>query len=387
MDFELGERAERMRAEVRAFLAEHYDDAERERQRLSGDGHDPELHRRLAERGWVAAAWPEEVGGQGRDPYEMLALIWELSKAEFPWFGLLNNSFVGQTLLEFGSQEHRSVVVPALVSGDAVVALGYSEPSAGSDVAAARTTARRDGDDWVIDGQKMFTTLAHVSQYIFTLTRTNSEKAKHRGLTMFLVPTDSPGIEIQAVATLGGERTNIVFFNDVRVPDSTRVGDIDGGWAVIRYALGIEQSVGYADRMELLLERGEAWARSDPATGARPADDPAIREQLARAAVNAEVAKLLRYRAAWVAAEGRPDAGEGLMAKSFSAQAFVEDATAWMQLLGPSGVLQRGVPGAPEDGAFEETFRDVPVTTIYGGSLEIIRSQIAEHVLGLPRSR
>ena len=387
MDFRLGPAPEEVRREIRAFLREHYTEEARERERREGNGHDWDLFRKLAERGWVSAAWPREVGGGGRDPYEMLVFQWELGKAEFPWFGLLNNALVGRTLLELGSAWQRREVVPRIVRGEILVALGYSEPMAGSDVAAVQTTARRDGDGWIVDGQKMFTTQAHLAQYVFTLTRTNREAAKHRGLTMFLIPTDAPGVEIQPIRTVGGERTNAVYLSGVRVADALRVGEVDGGWTVVRHALGLEQGVGFADRMELLVERAREWARTPDARGRRPIDDARVRERIARASVHAEIAKLLRVRVAWLHATGRRERGEGPMAKLYSADKFVEDAIDLLALVGPAGALRHGEPGAVADGFFEETFRSAPVTRIYGGSNEILRSQIAEGRLGLPRTR
>jgi alkylation response protein AidB-like acyl-CoA dehydrogenase len=387
MDFRLGPGPEEVRRQIRAFVREHYTEEARERERLEGNGHDWELFHRLAERGWVSAAWPREVGGGGRDPYEMLVFQWELGKAEFPWFGLLNNSLIGRTLLELGSEWQRREVVPRIVRGEILVSLGYSEPNAGSDVASVQTAARRDGDGWVVDGQKMFTTQAHLAQYVFALTRTNREVPKHRGLTVFLIPTDAAGVEIQPIRTIGGERTNAVYLSGVRVSDELRVGEVDGGWKVVRYALGLEQGVGFADRMELFLERARAWAMQRNAQDERPLDDPRVRERLARASIHAEVARLLRLRVAWLHASGRPERGEGPMAKLFSAEKLVEDVSDVMELLGPMAVLRHGEPRAVAEGFFEEAFRSAPVTRIYGGSNEILRSQIAEGRLGLPRTR
>lgn len=387
MDFRLSDKAEAFRREIRDFLDQEFSEEDRERARRTGDQHDWALYRKLAQRGWVSAGWPEELGGGGRDPYEMLVLYWELEKAGFPWFGLLNNGFLGHTLMALGTEQQRQDIVPRIASGAILVALGYSEPSAGSDVAACRTSARRDGDGWIIDGQKMFTTTAHVADYVFTLTRSDPRQRRHRGLTTFLVPTAAEGVEIQPIHTLGGERTNAVYLSNVRVPDSARVGEVDGGWSVVRYALGLEQAVGFADRMEAFLERAREWARRPDASGARPLQDPRVRERLAQTAVNAEVARLLRYRATWISAEGETLGVRGAMAKVFSAEAYLADANAWMDLVGPLGLVERGDPSCPGDGLFVDAFRDSPVTTIYGGTVEILRSLIAEGALDLPRSR
>jgi alkylation response protein AidB-like acyl-CoA dehydrogenase len=387
VDFRLGPKADEVRREIRAFLAEHFGEAERKAAHEDGGGHDWALYRKLAAEGWVSAGWPEEYGGGGRDPYEVLTLYWELSKAGFPWFGLVNNSFIGHTLLALGSDQHRREIVPKIASGEIAFALGYSEPASGSDVAAARTTATRDGDDWIIEGQKMWTTIAHAVQYIFMLTRTSSHGRPHRGLTMFIVPTDAEGVDIQAIHTMGGERTNAVYLSKVRVPDANRVGEVDQGWSVVRFALGLEQAMGFAELHERFVETAGRWALERGPDGERPFDDPRVKEQLAQSAIHAEVSRLLRHRSTWLAAEGKPLGAKGAMTKSFSGTAYLEDAQSWMELVGPAGLLEEGEQGALAGGAFAESFRQTPVSTIYGGSAEILRSLVAEIELGLPKSR
>jgi len=387
LDFRLGEKAERVREEIRDFLRREFTAEDAERERREGGGHDWRLYRKLAAEGWVSAGWPREMGGGGRDPFEILALYWELSKAGFPWFGLMNNGFIGHSLMALGTEEQKRVLVPRIASGEVLVALGYSEPGAGSDVAAARTQARRDGEGWLIEGEKMWTTTAHEAQYVFTLTRTSQQDRPHRGLTMFLVPTDAPGVEIRPVHTLGGERTNSFSLRGVRVPDSARVGEVDQGWAVVRFALGLEQAMGYADLQERLLEEATVWARTPGADGARPFDDLRVMEQLGQSAIHAEVARLLRYRSTWLAAEGKPLGAKGAMTKSFSAATYLDDAQVWSELAGPFALLAHDEALRVAGGLFEEILRQTPVNTIYGGTVEILRSLVAENELGLPKSR
>jgi alkylation response protein AidB-like acyl-CoA dehydrogenase len=316
-----------------------------------------------------------------------LTLYWELSKAEFPWFGLLNNAFLGHTLMALGSEQQKAELVPQIAAGDIMISLGYTEPGSGSDVASARTQASRDGDDWIVNGQKMFTTTAHMSQYVFTLLRTDPEQSKHRGLTMLIVPTDAEGVTIHPVHTLGGERTNAVFFDNVRVSDTLRVGEVNEGWAVVRFALGLEQAMGYADRQEAFVEALDRWAAEEDASGQRPIDDTRVQERLAQTAINAEVAKLLRHRSTWSEANGLDTSVQGPMTKAFSAKTFLDDSRKWMDLLGPEAVLEHGASEAVAQGIFAETYRATPVTTIYGGTVEILRSMIAQVGLGLPRNR
>jgi hypothetical protein len=260
--------------------------------------------------------------------------------------------------------------------------LGYSEPDAGSDVAAVQTRAVRDGDEWVINGQKMFTTMAHEADYVFLLTRTNPDKPKHKGLTMFLVPMDAPGIEVTPVHTLGGERTNITFYTDVRVPDSCRVGDVDDGWSVMHAALVYERNGTNWGEPDRLVRKVAAWAAE---TGAL--DDPLVAERLAEHATAMEVGRLLVYRAATLAAAGAMTAVEGSMAQLFLPEAFTRAASELLDVLGARGVLPHGEDGAPVAGWVEHAYRHSTVTTIYGGSSEIQRGIIAERGLGLPRTR
>jgi alkylation response protein AidB-like acyl-CoA dehydrogenase len=387
MDFALGNKAETVREEIRAFLAREYSAEDLAYERANGDGHNWALYKKLAADGWVSAGWPKEFGGGGRDPFEMLTLYWELSKAEFPWFGLLNNAFLGHTLMALGSEQQKAELVPQIAAGDIMISLGYTEPGSGSDVASARTQASRDGDDWIVNGQKMFTTTAHMSQYVFTLLRTDPEQSKHRGLTMLIVPTDAEGVTIHPVHTLGGERTNAVFFDNVRVSDTLRVGEVNEGWAVVRFALGLEQAMGYADRQEAFVEALDRWAAEEDASGQRPIDDTRVQERLAQTAINAEVAKLLRHRSTWSEANGLDTSVQGPMTKAFSAKTFLDDSRKWMDLLGPEAVLEHGASEAVAQGIFAETYRATPVTTIYGGTVEILRSMIAQVGLGLPRNR
>ena len=243
MNFDLGPENDAFRAEVVAYLDEHLTPAVRQRVRATGIMHDWELHRALAAKGWIAAGWPKEYGGQGRSPLELMAMREELKRRHAPTEGLGMTILVARAVREFGSEELRKRIIPAAINGEILMCLGYSEPQGGSDVASAQTRAVRDGSDWVVNGQKVFTTMADQATYVFLLTRTNTDVRKHRGLTMFLVPMHSPGITIDPIHTLGGERTNQVFFEDVRVSDALRVGEVDGGWDVLLGALFVHDSL------------------------------------------------------------------------------------------------------------------------------------------------
>lgn len=388
MDFAIGPEAEAFRAEIRAMLAESVTAEALERVRRSGTFHDWDLHRAMAERRWIAPTWPVSEGGAGRRPEDLALLFEELARAGAPVDGWGTTMLVANTLRLMGTDAQRAEVVPRLVSGEILVCLGYSEPDSGSDVAAARTRAVRDGDSWVIDGHKMFTTLAQEASYVFLLTRTNPDVPKHRGLTMFLVPLDTPGIEIQPVHTLGGERTNATFYSGVRVPDDCRVGEVDGGWDVMAVALTFERGGTGNGMARQLLDQMVDWARGqDSGPGGCLLDDALTRERLARAETVLEVGRLLSERTVWMANTGRLPGVEGSMAKLFTSEVFQRVADDLIGLGGPEGLRGRATPGALMGGELEHAYRHSVVTTIYGGTSEIQRGVIAERGLGLPRVR
>jgi alkylation response protein AidB-like acyl-CoA dehydrogenase len=387
MDFRLGSKSDVFRAEVREFLDQHLDAEVIEQAHRTGTMHNQDFYRALGDRGWIAASWPAEYGGQERDPYEMTALRDELRLAGAPTDGMGTSLIVCQTIRRVATEEQKRDFLPLALAGEVLISLGYSEPDSGSDVASIKTRAVRDGDEWVINGQKMFTTLAHEADYVFLLTRTNPEVPKHKGLTMFLVPLDSPGIEIQPVHTVGGERTNATFYTDVRVSDHYRIGEVDRGWDVMTVALAFERGgFGLSDSDRVWTQTVE-WAKDARRDdGTRVIDDPLVRERLALMRVNNEVARLLAYRTSFVAASGKLPGVEGSMHKLFYAESMAADAAELVDMLGSEGVLQRGEEGAPVDGWVEHLFRHAAVTTIYGGTSEMQRSIIAERGLGLPRS-
>jgi len=386
-DFELGEAAEAARRKARAFFAANLVGDMRRHAHFSWDGHHPDFNRRIAAAGLAFPSWPREYGGEACGPYEQLAIEEEFHHAGWTTHALGTTRMVGATLMRFGSEALKREVLPRIIAGEAVVSLGYTEPASGSDVAAAQTRARRDGDEWVIDGQKMFTSGANLAQYVFLLTRTDAAAKKHRGLTMFLVPLDRPGIEIQAVHTLGDERTNVTYYADVRVPDRYRIGGVNEGWGVIAYALELEHGGTYPKHNGDLLAAAVAWARRTRRAGRPAIEDARVKERLGRAAAHFEAARVLARRAQWVAAEGLPKRGEGPMSKLFQTEVLVQDAQDLLDLAAPESLLRSGEPGAAADGAFEFAYRFAPAPTIYAGTSEIMRSIIAQLALGLPRSR
>lgn len=384
--------AEAVRAEVRAFLHEHLGPDVVERAHQTGTMHDWDLHRALAEAGWLAAAWPAEHGGAGRDPFEVAALQEELRRQGAPTDGWGTTELVANVVREVGTPEQQEQVIGPALAGELLIALGYSEPEAGSDVASVATRAvlADDGSgDWVITGQKMFTTLAHEAHLVFLLARTNPDVAKHRGLTLFLVPMDAPGVEVTPLPTLGGERTNVTFYDEVRVPASAVVGEVDGGWDVMKVALAFERQPSSLHELARLQERYEAWAagqaEGEPSAGVL--EDPLVAERLGRVAVEVEVGRVLADRMTWVTHSGALPIAEGSLAKLYTSEVFQASAADLLDALGPEGRRDHVDPAAPLAGWAEHAHRHAQVVTIYAGTSEIQRSIIAERHLGLPRSR
>jgi alkylation response protein AidB-like acyl-CoA dehydrogenase len=387
MDFDLGAEADALAKEVREFLAEHLDPSIHERMEQTGTHHDRAFAEALGARGWIAPGWPQDEGGGGRSWVEQVVLQRELAAVEAPTAAIATTMLVANTLRLWGTPEQKAEVLPEVTAGRVQICLGYSEADGGSDVAAARTRAVRDGDEWVINGEKMFTSLAQVADYVFLVTRTNVEAEKHKGLTMFLVPMPTPGITVSEIKTLGGERTNVTSYQDVRVPDSCRVGQVDAGWTVLTSALNFEHSSSYGHEISRILGVAVSEASRPGRGGGRLADDPAAKEELARIAIDAEVSELLGLQAGWLAATGRRPAYQGSMAKLYSSEALARACAGLLDVFGPDALARGGGHGSSGLGVLEHGFRHSQVTRIYAGTSEIHRSIIAERGLGLPRSR
>ena len=384
VDFGYGD-AEAVRPVVRRFFEEHITPEVAARMHFSWEGHDWELHRALAAAGLLYPSWPREYGGQDRDPWELAVISEEFERAGYGRHAITTTFMVAEMVRRFGSDDLKQEVLPRVARGDAICSLGYSEPQSGSDVAAAQTRAIRDGDGWRIDGHKMFTSGADLAQYVFLLTRTDPTVAKHRGLTMFLVPLDTPGIEIQPVHTVSDERTNATFYEHVRVDDRYRVGEVDDGWSVLHSALDLEHGGGMSSagaEPEHLVEVAAAWA-----LGNERWSDPRVRERLGFVAARAAISRALGLEATWRAVEGLPDQGAGAMRKLFSAETWIEDAADLIGLCAPDSILTAGTDGAVGRGVLELDYRRSASLSVYGGSSEIMRSIIAQLTLGLPRSR
>ncbi|WP_157220205.1 acyl-CoA dehydrogenase [Flavisphingomonas formosensis] len=384
MEFGFGEAADRYAEEVRAFFRSHMTDALRAMADPSTDGHDPEFHRALAAAGLAYPDWPNEWGGSERTPFEVSALAHVFEEFRWTRVPIGITAMGARMVMMFGSPELRQEVLPRIGAGEALSCLGFTEPEAGSDVYSTRTRARREGDHWVIEGQKMFTTGAHISDYVLLLTRTDPEASKHRGLTLFFVPLNLEGVAIQPVHTLQDERTNITFYGNVIVPDRYRLGEVNDGIGVMAAAMKQEHSgEGYHIYQWSLLDSAVRWAKAVDPSGRRPIDDPDVRRRIAEVATHTLIADLLCRRAVWAAAVGKAERAFGPMSKLFATETYMADAEMLMEVAAPWSLLAEDGPLAE----IERMFRQSIAQTIYGGTSEVHRSVIAETALHLPRGR
>jgi alkylation response protein AidB-like acyl-CoA dehydrogenase len=386
MDFasvELSADDREFRDRLRAFLAELVTDDVRRRDRETGENFDEGVHLALGAEGYLAADWNDEPNGGFSALHRR---IWdlEIGRAHTPWFHWGTTAMVAHTVQQFGSAELTDEVLPGVLSGHIRLCLGYTEPEGGSDVATCKTRAVRDGASWIINGSKMFTSNAHNAKYVFLLTNTDPDAPKHKNLTMFLVPLDSPGIEIQPIRTIDGDRTNIVYYSDVRVDDKYRIGAVNGGWAVLRGALDVEHGTGEGEadglqRIAVMSEHATLMAEAidtiaalvahEGADGRRLLDDESVAYRLGRSVARTE------------AALSTP----GMFGRVANAQTMRDVAPDLMDVLGTASALPVDTHGAADDGGAEYIFRLASPTGIYGGTLEVFRNMIAQHALGLGR--
>jgi alkylation response protein AidB-like acyl-CoA dehydrogenase len=384
MDFAWDETAENLRAEVRAFLEEHLSADLEDRMYRTGVSHDESFARAMGARNWIGPAWPRE-GFEVLDPFGVHVLIDELTKADAPIYLVSTSMMVARVIEAVGSEVLRADILPKVVRGEVTIALGMSEPEAGSDVAAVTTRARPAEGGWILDGQKMFTTNGHIADYVFLLARTDPGSERHRGLTTFLVPLHTEGFEAQAVFTVSGERTNITFYGDMFLEDRWRISEVGAGWSSLMLALQDEHSAAFSSHLHRLLEHVEAWATAPGPDGTAPIDREEVRDGLIRAAVDLEVSQLLEVRSTWMESCGEVPVAEGPMSKLYGTESVVRHSEALTALVGPDAVRSRLDPTAIEGGLIEHSLRYSLGMTIYGGTSEIQRNIIAQRRCGLPR--
>jgi len=347
-----------------------------------------ELVGRMGADGWLGIGWPVEYGGQGRTPIEQFIFWDETYRARAP-LPMISVNTVGPTLMQFGSEQQKADLLPRILKGELFFGIGYTEPEAGTDLASLQTRAVRDGDEYLINGQKLFTTHAHDADYIWLAARTDPDAPRHKGISIILVPTDTPGFSWTPIQTLGRERTNATYYENVRVPVSQRVGPENAGWGLIVSQLNHERITlacpGFADH---LLEEVWEWALRTPlAGGGCLMDQEWVRIHLARIYAKLDALKLLNWRSAWSLTAGIPRMEEASAVKVMGTEFFVECYRLLLEIAESAGLVEKGQPGALFGGLLEQAYRAAVTLTFGGGVNEVQRDIIAIAGLGLPRAR
>lgn len=337
----------------------------------------------LGHDGWIRLSWPKELGGAGADPVQQYILVDEAKRAGFPWPSLSANS-IGPVLARHAQDAIRDKVVNEILNGKAYLAIGYSEPEAGSDLASLKTRAERDGDDWIINGQKIWTSCANFSQYIWLAARTDPDpKSRHRGITIFLVPTDSEGFSCTLIETLG-VLTTATYYDQVRIPDRYRVGKVNGGWPLITGQLNIERLalVNYG-HVAKLYDQTLSLLQSDPHF-APLLEESWVRHNLAYAHSRLEVLKTLCLKAAWKMEQGESGMVEASATKVYGSELYIELGRRMSEILGAAANVAQG-SAMVLNGLAEKWYRKGTVHTFGGGANELQRTIVATAGLGLPR--
>lgn len=391
-EYAIPEEAQKFRAEVRAWLDTHWNAERRaahealpKTQRLW----DPEFSRELGAQGWIALSWPKKFGGQARSPMEQWVFAEEMRRVNAPLrFHGVASGVVAGALMSFGSPSQQEYWLPLIREGRVSFCLGYSEPSSGSDLASLRTRAERDSNGWIINGQKIWTTFAEEADYMWLAACTDPEAAKpHAGISVFIVPMDSPGMTLQSSLAMYGKTFCNEFFDNLRVQDDALVGEVNGGWQVITGALADERiSIGgFVIDAQYLFERITDYIESAHRNGLTLAQDPLVRDRIAGLAAEIEMARQLSRNAIRQIEQGLPGVVEAAMSKSFTAELIQRLSETALDLLGTAALLSDNSKGAILSGGVEYALRESIMLVVGGGTNEIQRTLIAQRGLGLPR--
>lgn len=392
MDFEFSEKEREFLREVGQFLADNYDpkvmDVTRENMAQVCDT--PERRafmKKVAEKGWLGITWPKEYGGQEGEGFYEYLLNEKLSSVGAPQIGK-GVGIIGKTLINVGSEKLKREFLPQILDAKIEFAVGYSEPSAGSDAAAMRLKAERQGEGWVLNGQKVFTTSAHFADWYWVGARTDPDAPKHHGITLFLVRMDDPGLTIHPMYTMGNERTNAVFFDNVFVHDDYRVGELNKGFQYIAEALDIERFSMFTfapirGRMEVLAD----YVKTAKRDGKALKDDAVVRQKIAELATECEVARVLgvKFVDAAINSNKTPTV-EASEYKLYATELSRRLADATMDIVGPGGQLALHTEDAPLKGRGESCYTYTVIDTIGGGSSQVQRNIIAKRKLDLPKN-
>lgn len=393
MDTEFSVEQRALRDEFRAYMCALMTEELKAELLLSTEGGGPlwrQAMRQMGRDGWIGLGWPTEWGGRGYGSIEQYIFIEEVTRAGLP-FPYLTTESIGPAIAEFGSERLKQEILPGILAGEIVVGIGYSEPHAGTDMAALKTRAVREGDEYVINGQKVYTSLAHFADYIFIAVRTGDPETmpRHKGISILMMPTSAGGFSHTPIHTVADGETNTTYYDNVRVPVDHLIGPENGGWGVVVSQLNRERltlmNPGTANLMyQNVLEHAQ---NTVDAAGIRLIDQPRVKRTLASIYTQLRALQLACRKQAWALHHNTLDVADASAIKVYGYEAFLECYRAMLEVLGPQGSMKRGSYGALIQGQLELIYRAVPVYGFAGGTNEIQRDLISQFGLGLPRAK
>jgi 3-oxocholest-4-en-26-oyl-CoA dehydrogenase alpha subunit len=379
-----------LRQELRAYYAQLMTDEVRAGIGEAGEGGDRwrDTVRKIGADGWLGVGWPRQYGGQGRPATDQFIFFDETRRADAP-FPFVTVNTVGPTIMRFGNDEQKAYFLPGILAGEINFAIGYTEPEAGTDLASLRTRAVRDGDEYVVNGAKVFTSGADMADYVWLAVRTDPDAPKHKGISILCLPTDSPGFSWSPIVTVAGAKTTATYYADVRVPVTARVGEENEGWRMITTQLNHER-VGLAAWSGFagwLWEQVVAWAAGTPSgDGGTVLDRPWVQADLARCRAELDAMHLLNWRMATQVAAGAVNPADSSAVKIFGVERSIDIYRRLLGIVGAGGYLTPGSPGAALAGKLERTARHAQINTFGGGVNEVQREIVATAGLGMTRA-
>jgi alkylation response protein AidB-like acyl-CoA dehydrogenase len=387
MNLAFSSEQKKFQTEIRAYLDEMMNKDLVHELQTGGEGGGPRYRKALKQMGsdgLLGVGWPKEYGGQGRSLIDQFLFADEVQRAGFP-LPFLTLSTVGPTLMRFGNEDQKKFFLPKILAGEIHFAIGYSEPEAGTDLASLKTSAVRIGDEWVINGQKMWTSLADYADYVWLAARTDPNTKKHKGISMFLVPVTAPGFKISPIMTVGGVRTNATFYDDVKVPLDSLVGGENNGWSLITGQLNHERvSLMNVGPLTRLHSEVTEWARKTKHGAGRVIDIPWVQSNLAKVFSKLAVLRLMNWKQAWASTQGDLHPADSSCIKVFGSEFYIEGYRTLLEVLGSRATLLDDSRGAVLKGRIDRGYRNSLILTFGGGTNEVQRDIIAMAGMGLP---
>ncbi|KRF14636.1 acyl-CoA dehydrogenase family protein [Nocardioides sp. Soil796] len=374
-----------LRQELRAYFAQLLPDDERRAVGEAGAGGDRfrEVVKMLGRDGWLGVGWPTEYGGRGLGADEQFIFYDEIQRAGVP-FPLVTINTVGPTLMQFGTEEQKRKYLPGMLTGDIVFAIGYTEPNSGTDLASVSTRVVVDGDDFVVDGAKIFTTGGNTADYVWMACRSDPEAAKHKGISILIVPCDDPGFSWSPIKAVGGMTVTATYYSGIRVPSTELVGELHGGWQLITAQLNHERVAlaALGGRMIQLWEQTLAWAKGNGVI-----EQPWVQQEFARTHAKLEAMRLMNWKLTAAVGDGSLRGETAGAAKTYGTETHIDVQRTLTQIIGAAGRIRPGSEGAVLHGQVEQLSRQGIVNTFGGGVNEVLRDMVATVGLGMPRGK